>query len=95
MKLTILGSGTSTGVPRIGNDWGDCDPTEPRNRRTRVSIMVEGEDGSRLLVDTPTDLRHQFLACGIDRVDGVVWTHDHADHCHGIDDLRPLRYGLA
>ncbi|OYX94337.1 MAG: MBL fold metallo-hydrolase, partial [Novosphingobium sp. 35-62-5] len=58
MKLTILGSGTSTGVPRIGNDWGDCDPDEPRNRRTRVAIMVEGEDGNRLLVDTPTDLRH-------------------------------------
>lgn len=93
MKLTILGSGTSTGVPRIGNDWGECDPNEPRNRRTRVAIIVEGDDGSRLLVDTPTDLRQQFLSCGIDRVDGVLWTHDHADHCHGIDDLRPLRYG--
>lgn len=95
MKVVILGSGTSTGVPRIGNDWGDCDPTEPRNRRTRVSIMVEGDDGHRLLVDTSTDLRQQLLACGIDRVDGVLWTHDHADHCHGIDDLRPLRYGRA
>jgi phosphoribosyl 1,2-cyclic phosphate phosphodiesterase len=93
VKLVILGAGTSTGVPRIGNDWGDCDPSEPRNRRTRVAIMVEGDDGSRLLVDTPTDLRQQFLGCGIDRVDGVLWTHDHADHCHGIDDLRPLRYG--
>jgi phosphoribosyl 1,2-cyclic phosphate phosphodiesterase len=95
VKLTILGAGTSTGVPRIGNDWGDCDPTEPRNRRSRVAIIVEGDDGSRLLVDTPTDLRSQFLACDIDRVDGVLWTHDHADHCHGIDDLRPLRYGRA
>ena len=93
MKLIMLGSGTSTGVPRIGNDWGDCDPAEPRNRRTRASIVVESETGSRLLVDTSTDLRHQLLANGIDRVDGVFWTHDHADHCHGVDDLRPMRYG--
>lgn len=93
MKLVMLGSGTSTGVPRIGNDWGECDPAEPRNRRTRVAIVVEGDDGARLLVDTPTDLRHQLLATGIDRIDGVLWTHDHADHTHGIDDLRPLRMG--
>ena len=93
MKLVVLGSGTSTGVPRIGNDWGDCDPDEPRNRRTRVAIVVEGNDGSRLLVDTPTDLRQQLLATQIARIDGVVWTHDHADHTHGIDDLRPLRMG--
>ncbi|WP_298284076.1 MBL fold metallo-hydrolase [Novosphingobium sp.] len=93
MKLVVLGSGTSTGVPRIGNDWGDCDPEEPRNRRTRVAIVVEGNDGSRLLVDTPTDLRQQLLATQIARIDGVVWTHDHADHTHGIDDLRPLRMG--
>lgn len=89
----MLGSGTSTGVPRVGNDWGDCDPKEPRNRRTRVSIIVESDDGSRLLVDTSTDLRQQLLHNGIDRLDGVFWTHDHADHCHGIDDLRVLRYG--
>lgn len=89
----MLGSGTSTGVPRVGNDWGDCDPKEPRNRRTRVSIVVESNDGSRLLVDTSTDLRAQLLANDIDRIDGVFWTHDHADHCHGIDDLRVLRYG--
>ncbi len=93
MKLVVLGSGTSTGVPRIGNDWGECDPEEPRNRRTRVAIMVEGEDGGRILVDTPTDLRHQLLMTGIGRIDGVVWTHDHADHTHGIDDLRALRMG--
>lgn len=95
MKVVILGSGTSTGVPRVGNDWGDCDPEEPRNRRTRVSVMVESNAGQRLLVDTSTDLRQQFLANGIDRIDGVFWTHDHADHCHGIDDLRPLRYGRS
>lgn len=95
MKVRILGSGTSTGVPRIGNDWGDCDPAEPRNRRTRVSILVENNEGSKLLVDTSTDLRQQLLANEIDRIDGVFWTHDHADHCHGIDDLRVLRYGRA
>lgn len=93
MKLLMLGSGTSTGVPRIGNDWGLCDPNEPRNRRMRASIIVESQSGQRILVDTSTDLRAQFLANGIDRIDAVFWTHDHADHTHGIDDLRPLRYG--
>jgi phosphoribosyl 1,2-cyclic phosphate phosphodiesterase len=92
VKVLVLGSGTSTGVPRIGNDWGDCDPNEPKNRRTRVSILVENDAGSRLLVDTSTDLRQQMLANNIDHIDGVFWTHDHADHCHGIDDLRALRH---
>jgi len=89
MKLTILGCGTSSGVPRIGNDWGDCDPDEPKNRRSRVSIIVESPTTS-ILVDTSPDLRAQFLACDIDAVDNVIWTHDHADHCHGIDDLRQV-----
>lgn len=98
MKLIMLGSGTSTGVPRVGGadgtgDWGDCDPSEPRNRRTRVSIAVESNDGARLLVDTSSDCRAQLLANRISRLDAVFWTHDHADHCHGIDDLRVLRYG--
>ncbi|WFL77078.1 MBL fold metallo-hydrolase [Altererythrobacter arenosus] len=93
MKFLMLGSGTSTGVPRIGNDWGDCDPNEPKNRRTRVSVLIESDAGSRLLIDTSTDLRQQLLANEIDRIDGVFWTHDHADHCHGVDDLRVLRYG--
>lgn len=97
MKLIVLGCGTSTGVPRLcgenGVDWGACDPNEPRNRRSRVSIIVENEAGNRLLVDTSTDLRAQLMACGIGRVDAVFWTHDHADHCHGIDDLRALRFG--
>jgi phosphoribosyl 1,2-cyclic phosphate phosphodiesterase len=92
MKLLVLGCGTSTGVPRIGNDWGECDPSEPKNRRTRVSILVESNEGARLLVDTSTDLRQQLLDNDIDKVDGVFWTHDHADHCHGIDDLRPMRF---
>ena len=88
----MLGSGTSTGVPRIGNDWGECDPNEPRNRRSRVSIIVENDTGQRILVDTSTDLRAQLLANNIAKVDAVFWTHDHADHCHGIDDLRVMRY---
>lgn len=92
MKLLVLGCGTSTGVPRLGNDWGECDPNEPKNRRTRVSIVVESNAGERLLVDTSTDLRQQLLDNGIDKVDAVFWTHDHADHCHGIDDLRPMRF---
>ncbi|MEO6152111.1 MAG: MBL fold metallo-hydrolase [Croceibacterium sp.] len=92
MKLIMLGSGTSTGVPRIGNDWGECDPCEPKNRRTRVSIIVESNEGLRLLVDTSPDLRQQLLNNGIESVDAVFWTHDHADHCHGIDDLRPMRF---
>ncbi len=95
MKLHMLGSGTSTGVPRIGNDWGQCDADNPRNSRTRVSIIVESTAGQRVLVDTSTDLRQQLLASGYDHLDAVFWTHDHADHCHGIDDLRPLRYGRA
>ena len=89
MKVRILGSGTSSGVPRIGNDWGACDPAEPRNRRTRASILVE-HDGTRILVDTGPDMREQLLAADIGSVDAIIWTHDHADHCHGIDDVRQL-----
>lgn len=95
MKAIVLGSGTSTGVPRVGNDWGDCDPSEPRNRRSRVSLLVENYAGQRVLIDTSTDLRRQLLDNDIDRVDAVLWTHDHADHCHGIDDLRVMRYGRS
>ena len=89
MKLRILGCGTSAGVPRIGNDWGACDPDEPRNRRTRASILLES-DGQRLLVDCGPDMREQLISAEVDRVDGVIVTHEHADHCHGIDDLRRL-----
>ena len=89
MKLRILGCGTSSGVPRIGNDWGECDPAEPRNRRTRASILIESAT-TRILVDTTPDLREQLLRADVADVDAVVWTHDHADHCHGIDDLRQL-----
>ena len=89
MKVRILGSGTSTGVPRIGNDWGTCDPAEPRNRRTRSSILIESA-GERLLVDCGPDLREQMLAADTADLVGVIVTHDHADHCHGIDDLRQV-----
>ena len=89
MKLHLLGCGTSFGVPRIGGDWGECDPREPRNRRRRVSIFIEHAE-TRILVDTSPDLREQLLDAGIDRLDAVIWTHDHADHCHGIDDLRQV-----
>ena len=89
MKVRILGCGTSFGVPRIGNDWGECDPQEPRNRRTRSSILIE-TGGQRLLVDCGPDLRGQLLAADVGTLDGVIITHDHADHCHGIDELRAI-----
>ena len=87
MRVTILGCGTAGGIPRVGNDWGRCDPNEPRNRRRRASILVE-QEGTRLLVDSSPDLREQALMAGFDRLDAVLYTHDHADHVHGIDDLR-------
>ena len=92
---TILGCGSSGGVPRIGNVWGDCDPTEPRNRRRRCSLLLEGfsagsTEPTRVLIDTGCDLREQLLDAQVDRVDAVLYTHDHADHTHGIDDLRVL-----
>jgi phosphoribosyl 1,2-cyclic phosphate phosphodiesterase len=89
VKAILLGSGTSGGVPRIGNDWGACDPANPRNRRSRVSMIVE-HAGQRLLIDTSPDLRNQLLGQDIGALDAVIWTHDHADHSHGIDDLRAL-----
>ena len=89
MKVRILGCGTSTGVPRIGNDWGTCDPAEPRNRRTRSSILIESAD-EHMLVDCGPDMRQQLLDAGTADLAGLIVTHDHADHCHGIDDLRQV-----
>ena len=89
MRLVMLGSGTSSGVPRIGNDWGLCDPANSRNRRRRVSVLVEAGD-VRLLVDTGPDVREQLLDAGVSQLTAVLYTHDHADHCHGIDDLRAV-----
>jgi len=91
LKLTILGCGTSGGVPRIGGDWGNCNPDNPKNHRLRSSMLVEraGNDGqTTLLVDTTPDARQQMLNTGVSWLDGVLYTHDHADHIHGIDDLR-------
>jgi phosphoribosyl 1,2-cyclic phosphate phosphodiesterase len=89
MKLTILGCGGASGVPGISHGWGACDPANPRNRRRRASILVE-EGGTTLLVDASPDLREQLLDAGVRRLDGVILTHDHADHLHGIDDLREI-----
>lgn len=93
LVVTILGCGSSGGVPRVAQGWGKCDPAEPRNRRRRCSILVEreGPDGiTRVLVDTSPDLREQLIDAGVKALDAVVFTHEHADHTHGIDDLRPL-----
>ncbi|MFL6829878.1 MAG: MBL fold metallo-hydrolase [Sphingomicrobium sp.] len=94
MKLRILGCGTSTGVPKIGNDWGQCDPDEPRNHRLRSSILVESA-GERLLVDCGPDLRRQLLDAHVGRLEAVIVTHDHGDHVHGIDELRPVAQALG
>jgi phosphoribosyl 1,2-cyclic phosphate phosphodiesterase len=91
LKFTILGCGTSTGVPRIGSNWGACDPENPKNYRLRCSLLVQhhGENGeTSVLVDTTPDLRAQLLDAKISWLDAVLYTHDHADHIHGIDDLR-------
>ena len=89
MKVTILGCGASTGVPAIGPDWGRCDPSDPRNRRRRASVLVEIGPAA-LLIDTSPDLREQLIDARVGRLDAVVMTHAHADHLHGIDDLRAL-----
>ncbi len=92
LKATILGCGSSPGVPRIGNDWGACDPADPRNRRTRCSLLLERFEAAgtptRVLIDTGPDMRAQLLAADVDFIDAVIFTHAHADHTHGIDDLR-------
>ncbi len=97
LRFTILGCGSSGGVPRLGGDWGDCDPANPKNRRRRCSLLVErvGGDGiTRVLIDTAPDLREQLLGAGVGTLDAVVYTHSHADHMHGIDDLRQVVFNL-
>jgi phosphoribosyl 1,2-cyclic phosphate phosphodiesterase len=102
LEVTILGCGSSSGVPRVGGpdgmgDWGACDPMNPRNRRSRCSILVRriAESGETcVLVDTSPDLREQLLAAHVTRVDDVLITHDHADQLHGIDDLRAVAYAM-
>lgn len=94
MKLRILGCGTSTGVPKIGNEWGQCDPGEPRNYRLRTSLLIESA-GERILVDCGPDLRQQLLAAEVCRLDGLIVTHAHGDHCHGIDELRAVAHACG
>lgn len=93
MRFTILGCGSSGGVPRIGNHWGDCDPANPKNRRRRCSMLVErlGDGGkTSVLIDTSPDMREQLLDARVERLDAVIYTHAHADHTNGIDDLRQI-----
>lgn len=87
MKLTILGCGTSGGVPKMPEYWGDCDPSNPKNRRRRASVLVQSTE-TTVLIDTTPDLREQMLDANVRKLDAVFYTHDHADHTHGIDDLR-------
>lgn len=90
-RLTILGCGSSGGVPRVGGDWGKCDPNEQKNRRRRCSVLVtrQGPGGAtQLLIDTSPDMRDQMLSANVQHLDGVWYTHEHADHTHGIDELR-------
>jgi len=103
VRAIILGCGSSGGVPRVGGDWGVCDPDNPKNRRTRCSLYVEyweGEtpqpikDRTAVLIDTSPDLRQQFLSNNISRLDALLYTHDHADQSHGIDDLRAIAYRM-
>ena len=90
MKLTFLGTGTSFGVPQIGCGCAVCRSPDPRDKRGRVGALVETNGGTRLLIDTPPELRLQLIANGIDRVDAVLFTHEHADHTHGLDDIRAI-----
>jgi len=97
-RFTILGCGSSGGVPRIGNIWGSCDPAQPRNRRRRCALLVERVargGATRVLIDTPPDIREQLLDARISTLDGVLYTHDHADHTHGIDDLRGIYFNTG
>jgi phosphoribosyl 1,2-cyclic phosphate phosphodiesterase len=92
LRLTILGCGSSAGVPRVGQGWGACDPANPRNRRRRCAALVErfGAGVTTVLIDTGPDLREQLIDAEVRRLDGVLMTHPHADHANGIDDLRPM-----
>lgn len=97
IRATILGCGSSGGVPRIGNRWGTCDPSNPKNHRRRCSLLVErvAEHGTtQVLIDTGPDLVPQLLDAGVERLDAVVYTHPHADHVHGIDDLRQIAFNI-
>jgi phosphoribosyl 1,2-cyclic phosphate phosphodiesterase len=97
LRFTILGCGSSGGVPRLGGNWGDCDPANAKNRRRRCSMLVERVNDAgvtRVLIDTTPDMRDQLLEAGVGTLDGVIYTHSHADHVHGIDDLRQIVFNL-
>lgn len=97
LRFTILGCGSSGGVPRLGGIWGECDPANPRNHRRRCSLLIERETAAgvtRVLIDTSPDLRLQMLDAGVGELHGVVYTHSHADHVHGIDDLRAIVFNM-
>ena len=94
MKITVLGCGTSSGVPMIGCDCGVCRSSDPRNRRRRVSVLVDSSH-ARLLIDTPPDLHAQLVDAEVSRLDAVLYTHGHADHVHGIDDLRSINFQMG
>ena len=97
IAFTILGCGSSGGVPRLGGVWGDCDPENPKNTRTRCSLLIERETSegkTTVLIDTSPDMRRQLLRENVGRIDGVVYTHSHADHVHGIDDLRMIVFNM-
>jgi phosphoribosyl 1,2-cyclic phosphate phosphodiesterase len=96
-RFTLLGTAASTGVPRVGSVWGNCDPNNPRNRRRRCALLVQrgvGKWQTRVLVDTPPELREQLLDADVGMLDAVLFTHDHADHTHGIDDLRGVFFNI-
>jgi phosphoribosyl 1,2-cyclic phosphate phosphodiesterase len=90
LRVRLLGTGPSQGVPELGGVWGACDPAEPRNARTRSAALIEAPDGTRLLVDAGPDIRAQLLAAGVDRLDGLLITHAHADHIAGLDEMRAI-----
>ena len=97
LRFTILGCGSSGGVPRLGGHWGDCDPENPKNTRRRCSMLIERETDAgitRVLIDTSPDLRAQLLGANVGELDAVVYTHGHADHVHGIDDLRMIVFNM-
>ncbi len=97
LSFKILGCGSSGGVPRLGGNWGDCDPSNRKNHRSRCSLLVEllsSEGVTRVLIDTSPDMRSQLLKANVGKLDGVVYTHEHADHVHGIDDLRMIFFNM-
>lgn len=95
LRVRLLGTGPSHGVPGLGEGWGACDPAEPRNRRTRSAALIEAADGSRLLVDAGPDIRAQLLAAEVDRFDALLITHAHADHIAGLDEMRAVNRAMG